>query len=348
MSHFTVLVIGDDIEAQLQPFHEFECTGTSDQYVQDIDETEEKREELKTETRAVVRLASGELVSAYDDRWYRPALPGDEYSGGRFGMVRELPAGVVEFEAPFESVEAWADYHGHKLVKAGETPDINGEHKYGYVLLDEAGGIAKAVRRTNPNRKWDWWQLGGRWSGFFHLKPGAIGTVGRRGLMGSCSNTGAGFADQARKGDIDFEAKRAKHGADAAALWDKAHALTGGQSWESWESVRTRMSNIDEARNFYHSQPAIKALKEGDRDAFGWELDDSLSGPRDAFIAAARDQAITTWAVLHRGEWSEKGCMGWFGMSSGDMRQSEWNRLFNELVDGLPDDTLLSVVDCHI
>ena len=27
MSHFTVMVIGPDIADQLQPFHEFECTG---------------------------------------------------------------------------------------------------------------------------------------------------------------------------------------------------------------------------------------------------------------------------------------------------------------------------------
>ncbi len=27
MSHFTVLVVGDNVEEQLAPFHEFECTG---------------------------------------------------------------------------------------------------------------------------------------------------------------------------------------------------------------------------------------------------------------------------------------------------------------------------------
>jgi hypothetical protein len=39
MSHFAVLVIGDNPEAQLAPYHEFECTGKNDQYVQDLDET---------------------------------------------------------------------------------------------------------------------------------------------------------------------------------------------------------------------------------------------------------------------------------------------------------------------
>ena len=31
MSHYTVLVIGDDPEKQLAPFHEFGCTGIDDE-----------------------------------------------------------------------------------------------------------------------------------------------------------------------------------------------------------------------------------------------------------------------------------------------------------------------------
>lgn len=41
MSHFSVMVIGPNVEAQLAPYHEFECTGKSDQYVQNVDETAE-------------------------------------------------------------------------------------------------------------------------------------------------------------------------------------------------------------------------------------------------------------------------------------------------------------------
>ncbi len=43
MSHFSVLVIGDDPETQLAPFHEFECTGVDDQYIHDIDITDRLR-----------------------------------------------------------------------------------------------------------------------------------------------------------------------------------------------------------------------------------------------------------------------------------------------------------------
>jgi hypothetical protein len=39
MSHFTVLVFGNDPEKQLAPYHEFECTGQDDEYVVDVDLT---------------------------------------------------------------------------------------------------------------------------------------------------------------------------------------------------------------------------------------------------------------------------------------------------------------------
>lgn len=48
------------------------------------------------------------------------------------------------------------------------------------------------------------------------------------------------------------------------------------------------------------------------------------------------------------GVWCAKGEMGWFGMSDDELSQDDWNRKVNELIDGLPDDTLMTIVDCHI
>lgn len=48
------------------------------------------------------------------------------------------------------------------------------------------------------------------------------------------------------------------------------------------------------------------------------------------------------------GKWYEKGRMGWWGMVSGEKEQDVWNKQFTALIDGLSDDTILTVVDCHI
>ena len=66
---------------------------------------------------------------------------------------------------------------------------------------------------TNP--KWDWYQLGGRWTGFFKLKEGREGALGSPGILTEPAEDG--WVDGALKGDIDFEGMR-----DAAAAFDRA------------------------------------------------------------------------------------------------------------------------------
>ena len=40
--------------------------------------------------------------------------------------------------------------------------------------------------------------------------------------------------------------------------------------------------------------------------------------------------------------------MGWFGMTSNEKEQNDWNKEFYDMIKSLPEDTLLTVVDCHI
>lgn len=298
MSHFSVLVIGADHKAQLAPYHEFECTGENDQYVQDVD------------------------------------------------ITAEIQAMIDEGKTLDDAL----GYHGleDKVAESLDEIDIEGddcEHKYGYAIVKD-GKLIKAVNRTNPNRKWDWYQVGGRWSGFLKLKAGGTGGNGKRGWMNRNDVIEAGYCDQAKKGDIDFDAMRDEKGAKAAATWDKAYSLHHGQTWETWPAMRERLG-VEEARKQYHEQPAIQAMRKDDDLRWHDSLDVFMQS-RDEFIQAARDRAIVTFAVVKEGQWFEKGEMGWWACVSNEKDQNDWNRQFNELLDGLPDDTVLTVVDCHI
>ena len=46
MSHFSVLVVGD-VDYNMAPFHEFECDGIDDEFIQDLDVTEEAKSGYK-------------------------------------------------------------------------------------------------------------------------------------------------------------------------------------------------------------------------------------------------------------------------------------------------------------
>lgn len=81
----------------------------------------------------------------------------------------------------------------------------------------------------NPKSKWDWYQLGGRWSGRrFILKPGA-----KSGIVGKPSwtnPTGAGY-DAALKGDIDFETTDKEMLAPYAVIKDGEWYARGEMGW---------------------------------------------------------------------------------------------------------------------
>lgn len=352
MSHFSVMVIGDNVEEQLRPFHEFECTGIDDQYVQDIDRTEEARQYYDKDTTTCLRAADGSLHSFFDENgeWRPEFSQPDPSQPGKNSRTYHVPDGYEQVEAPTSHFESFADfmrgYYGWECVPHGEAPDLKGAHKYGYVLLDKSGNVVKCVDRTNHNKKWDWWVMGGRWSGFLKLKQGATGLLGEKSWLHRNEPDEMDRCDQARKGDIDFEGMRNRAAAKAADAWDVAAAAHGGQAWEPWSSVGPRLNYSNEARLFYREQPAIKAL----RAVFDNPLSsvDKFLQPRDAYIQAARDGACATFAVLKGGQWYEKGSMGWWGVVSDEKDQAEWNRQFSELIDSLPNDTLITIVDCHV
>lgn len=109
---------------------------------------------------------------------------------------------------------------------------------------------------------------------------------------------------------------------------------------------------LSDARRIYHEQPMITALAEAD---FHFWFDSPeerffLGDPdaRQKFIDRARSQAFSTYAVVKDGEWYQKGKMGWWGMSRDEMDESEWLAKIDALLDDLPDDAVLTILDCHI
>src|ERR1700743_1735193 len=72
MSHFVVAVVTKnvaDLKNALQPFHEYECDGVDDEYVQDIDRTEEALKAFSEATEVRLRRTSdGTLHNRFDEK----------------------------------------------------------------------------------------------------------------------------------------------------------------------------------------------------------------------------------------------------------------------------------------
>jgi hypothetical protein len=322
MSHFTVLVIGNDVEKQLQPYHEYECTGIEDEYVFDVNKNDEVDEFLNRE----VFVGNSKETGNLDYHYYED--PANETLVDPKKMTK-LDYFKLEGKSDEEIEEEVTDYHGF--------------HK------DNEGNW---IQKTNPNAKWDWWVVGGRWSGFFKMKEGKDGKLGKQSLFDS-STPDEDTADVAYKGDIDFDFMRNEAEVKAIKEIDLVlKAIEGTPEPEPWDSVVERFKGRDEARDFYNNQERIVAFKKmtkENEELFSWFADyENYIGTREEYIKRERNRAITTYAYVIDSKWYGKGDMGWWGMSNDNVSQDDWNEHFNKMIDSLPNDTVLTLVDCHI
>lgn len=284
MSHFTVMVIGENPEALLQPFHEYECTGIEDEFVVFVPADENIEEEYK------------------------------------------------EHEDDYESVEQFAaDWFGYEK---------NDDGVWG--------------RMTNPNAKWDWYQLGGRWSGdLIRLKEGVEGFEGEP----SWGNPTSFGVDAAFKGDIDFDGIKNEAEKNGRARYKEVMKVFNGKLpvldhvwYEMIDDKNEKYNKLDisEKRDMYHNQSAIKLINEN-HEVLGhfFEISD-FDCTEDEYAERKRKDAFSTFAVIKNGKWYERGEMGWWACISNEKEQNDWNKEQGDLLEDVSDDTLISIYDCHI
>lgn len=422
MSHFPVLVIGEEPVKLLQPYHEFECTGFDDEYVQDLDETQNTLLEYAEATTSMLVSPEGERFDYYDKRFYTGIPTDSERERGLTDNYRVTPEGWEAVEVPTKELKTFTEYvlgqvegeegeSAKHILRPGQERDEG--HKYRFIELDENDEVRRVVRRTNPNSHWDGWVLGGRWGRFFKLKPDSefiIDDVGngdlytkdswlqtgteeeleayanhpatresRRELVAEL--TAAHSTDHVRVKDIDFEAGRdraeerartqfakwrvlfVKHGKplpfshftemrDTAVAKLKEQGIDKEELSSLYESVKylvTRENQEDErARMSYNAQPTLKAANKIHLSGFRSSPMEMFGYDEEAYVAKMRNKAMIPYAVIKDGKWFAKGKMHMFAHSDDNMTDEEWCAQVHKLYAELPEDALLTLVDCHV
>lgn len=212
----------------------------------------------------------------------------------------------------------------------------------------------------NPNAKWDWYQLGGRWAGFLLLKTADKGRTVQAGrgtqslLDKSDPYEGNPLrADYARLGDIDWEGMHKADIESAGRAWDAEMARIAKA--DKPEAVwRAEFDGMDQETGQRFSgmceHTGLPATWETYR---LWSLNMPFSGvnllrhkTREDYVAQV--SVPTTFAFLKDGKWGERGGMGWFGMVRDEKDCGTWEQEFEQMLEALPEDTMVWIVDCHI
>lgn len=161
--------------------------------------------------------------------------------------------------------------------------------------------------------RWDWWQIGGRWTGSLLAMSGASST--KRGAPGVFDNDLylPGGWDVLRKKDIDWEGMAAARYQEALSYYDKGE----WKQWKGFIDIRD-----DDTRESY----AVRI-----RDQFQFSSYVDKEGKWN-------ERARTGWfgAELPDEEGKEP------------QSKDEWQSHWDEMISSLDPDDILVVVDCHV
>lgn len=309
MSHFKVLVIGDSVEEQLAPYDE------------NISVTPYRDPDWDHDSA---------LKFSFDvfDR-YKEGVDGRDPAEVE-GIDRDNPTEVL--------------MHVQNAMFGDER-----------VSLDE-DGISYLMTTYNPKSKWDYWVVGGRYNASFVIKPDASeddftpsAPHWPEDLGNDADHRSA--SDHAFKRAIDYGAMILRARAQAQDEWAEYRQAVGDSEppANSFYEFQKHYEDINDANEAWSKSAWVQATTQISLFASPEDFFVGADNPRQAYIDHAENMAVAGYyAVVKDGEWYARGNMGWFGMSDDEIDHDEWLSQVRDMIAGLPGDTLLTTVDCHI
>lgn len=214
----------------------------------------------------------------------------------------------------------------------------------------------------NPDSKWDWYQLGGRWSGMLKIKEGVNPEevfVGSPGLMGSSYSTESNRVDACKVKYLDIEAIEQEGRKQADSFWDgfDAYRLEKDEEVKEIDTFSLRLSALDLGLIQVKSKDQVTdddrknfIIREFGNDADGVDLISKVDYKEFMETWWFKFTPLVTYAIVDNDGWHAPGEMGWFGCSSDTADdKKEFIQNFKELaIEKADPDTWLAIMDCHI
>lgn len=240
---------------------------------------------------------------------------------------------------------------------------------------EDCKGTAKVMTTCNPRSKWDWWQVGGRWTGMMDPEYDPQTDPNNIEKCDLCGGTG-----------------RLEVCPDRVATWVGADAALGLDS-ENDPGVNAEVSTLIQAgkpaqalllkrphKEFLHpdtgeaiDHEAVAVLEEEGRHVFcecngcrgvgqrlAWptqwvrHTNDVVTIEQVQHLVSGDDfKKYIPFALLietddGNARWIEKGKMGWFGMGDDHESAESWQERVREVIAEIDPSRVAVVVDCHI
>ena len=291
-----------------------------------------------------------EALAPFDENKRVP--PYKEYEKG--GPTKFWAAPSLESEG---KIKIDNDLTWEQVAEAYNTEGMNEEE----VLHVDDDGHAYTLNTYNPKSKWDWWSIGGRWTGYFPIVPGHENEIvtGDPGLQTPAAKPG--FCDGGPKRALDLARMRDEKEAQGRETYREYKELVKdtppAKPWRDFiglidDDKENSHYTPQMARTDYHGQERVAKIRDSKFDFhFGSDAIETFDElTEDEYAAECRAAAVPGYSVLTKdGKWLAPGKMGWFGTSSDDREtRAEYYKEANDYIDSLPDDAVLVLLDLHI
>lgn len=331
MSHFTVAIITEGtptyekIEKALAPYQENNMGDCPKEYLEFHSYSEEYKEDYETGTTERVKLKDGTLVYPWDNCLYKEVskteyeqaeAEGKQTSYSSHPDTYKVKKDLVEIGAELVSI-SWKELYAtfeeylekyHGAEKDEETND------YGYW--------------ENPNAKWDWYQVGGRWAG-------------KLTVSADCENYGLGKKSWG---------------------WGDKDPYSSSGKYKKVDSARIKdlvfpdyQEEYDKAKRFWELKVEEQLPKnEEEKELIKWDFyrpEYYKNTYKDKETYAECQATFHTYAVIDKdGHWNAKGEMGWWGISSAEENQEvDFIKNYKKNVfENAGENDYITIVDCHI
>lgn len=237
-----------------------------------------------------------------------------------------------------EIEEGWAGLNEAKRVEYGYASIVDYANDYHGCNPKEVDGKLTFGRTTNPNKKWDWWTIGGRWSE-------ELVSLGKK-----CDRCLASEADlesmrleriKERNEAIDRYAERAEMTRERYVfMWNEHNAR-----YKHWRGLWEKSDKSERLWDYFNRNISTGFYEIWTRIFGGFS---GLEGDTPyATVQEWIDNAppLLTFALLDaEGIWHQRGRMGWFACVSDENKS--WEQQFPELLAKIDPSHFITVVDC--
>lgn len=345
MSHFTVMIIGDDIEWKLAPYQENNCWDCPEEYLEfNLEVPEDKIEERAKEIISNKYIQEDEArlkeYQAYIDREDYAGLI-LEYDGGEYIKWK----GIWYWHNPnskwdwYEIGWRWA---GYLQLKPGVKPEAAVNFSWWWddesknELLKENRADSALFKDIDFKNKMD--KVRARAILYYNFVMSFFPTFDNLVI----EKTWLKCFDEVEKLNEGSGKKSNEMKEEVSAMYNAQEKVAEFTRVHSWIRDRyfeeKKSGEIEDPENFL-------------RDFVYDDIGDFQYATAEEYAEDMVNQSISTYAVItDDGEWHSKWEMWWFGLSTETKEEAaEFNKSFYDtFLKDLDPETRITIVDCHV